>query len=51
VRADVDISAHATLFLAMLRGITLQWMVDPESIDLPCVYKALDELLDRGLQP
>ena len=51
VRADVDISAHATLFLAMLRGITLQWMVDPEAIDLPRVYEALDELLDRGLKP
>ena len=50
-RADVDISAHATLFLAMLRGITLQWMVDPQAIDLPRVYEALDELLDRGLAP
>lgn len=50
VRDDVDVYAHSTLFLAMLRGITLQWMVDPDAIDLPRVYKALEELLDRGLK-
>jgi AcrR family transcriptional regulator len=51
VRGDVDVYAHSTLFLAMLRGITLQWMVEPNAIDLPRVYKALAELLERGLKP
>jgi AcrR family transcriptional regulator len=51
VRADVDVGAQATLFLAVLRGITLQWLVEPEAIDLPRVYAALDDWLDRGLAP
>lgn len=47
---EIDTEAHAALFLAVLRGITLQWLVDPESLDLPRVYKALDHLLERGLR-
>lgn len=50
VRSDVDVSSHALLALALLRGITLQWMVDPDALDLPRVYAALDELLERGLR-
>jgi AcrR family transcriptional regulator len=47
---EIDTEAHAALFLAMLRGITLQWLVHPGSLDLPRVYKALDHLLERGLR-
>lgn len=50
-RDDIDAEAHAALFLAMLRGITLQWLVDPQGLDLPRVYAALDQLLERGLRP
>jgi AcrR family transcriptional regulator len=49
VRADLDVEAHAALFLAMLRGITLQWLVAPDALDLGRVYGALDELLERGI--
>jgi AcrR family transcriptional regulator len=49
VRPDVDVSAEATLFLAALRGITLQWLVDPEAVDLERVYAALDDWIQRGL--
>jgi AcrR family transcriptional regulator len=51
VRADVDIPAQATLFLAVLRGITLQWLVNPDGLDLERVYRELDVWLVRGLQP
>lgn len=51
VRADLDPEAQATLFLAALRGIALQWLVDPTSIDLERAYGALDQLLARGLKP
>lgn len=50
VRADIDVSANALLSLALLRGITLQWMVEPEAVDLPRIYAALEELLERGLK-
>ena len=47
---DVDLEAQSVLFLAMLRGITLQWLVDPDALDLPRVYAALERLLERGLR-
>jgi AcrR family transcriptional regulator len=49
-RADLDVNAHAALFLAALRGITLQWMMDPTALDLERVYAALDSLFERGLR-
>jgi AcrR family transcriptional regulator len=49
VRADVDASAQAALFLAVLRGITLQWLIDPAALDLARVYRALSAWLARGL--
>jgi AcrR family transcriptional regulator len=51
IRSDADAQALSVLFLALLRGITLQWLVDPGSIDLPRVYAALDGLLEHGLGP
>jgi AcrR family transcriptional regulator len=49
VRADLDVPAQAALFLAVLRGITLQWLIDPTALDLARVYHAFDEWLARGL--
>jgi AcrR family transcriptional regulator len=49
LRADVDASAQAALFLAVLRGITLQWLVDPAALDLERIYRELDAWLTRGL--
>jgi AcrR family transcriptional regulator len=49
VRADVDASAQAVLFLAVLRGITLQWLVDPNALDLVRIYRELDAWLTRGV--
>jgi len=49
-RADLDVRAHAALFLAALRGITLQWMMDPAALDLERVYASLDALFERGLR-
>ena len=49
VRPDVDVAGQATLFLAVLRGIALQWLVDPDAVDLESAYRALDDWLERGL--
>ena len=49
-RADLDVAAHAALFLAALRGITLQWMMDPAALDLERVYASLDALFERGVR-
>jgi AcrR family transcriptional regulator len=51
VRSDVDVPAQAALFLAVLRGITLQWLIDPSALDLERVYRELEASLLRGLAP
>jgi len=51
VRADLDEDAYGVLFLAMLRGITLQWLVNPGALDLTRVYAALEDLLERATPP
>jgi AcrR family transcriptional regulator len=51
VRADIDAPAQAALFLAALRGITLQWLIDPNGLDLERVYGELEASLARGLSP
>jgi AcrR family transcriptional regulator len=48
VPPDLDVDAHGALFLAMLRGITLQWLINPNAFDLPRVYAALEDLLARA---
>jgi AcrR family transcriptional regulator len=34
VRPDIDASAQAMLFLAVLRGVVYQWLLDPQNIEL-----------------
>jgi AcrR family transcriptional regulator len=51
IRADVDVPAQAALFLAVLRGITLQWLVAPNALDLESVYQGLEAWLAHGLSP
>jgi len=49
LRSDIDVPAQALLALALLRGITMQWMVAPDAFDLEKVYAELEKLLHRGL--
>jgi len=51
IRNDVDAEAHAALALAAVRGLTMQWMVDPDAFDLDRVYAELGRWLERGLEP
>ena len=48
VRGNVDVDAYSVLFLALLRGITLQWLINPSAFDLPRVYAALEDLLEHA---
>jgi hypothetical protein len=51
VRADVDASRAATLFLSMLRGAAYQWLIDPRGVDIEALYDAIDETITRLLTP
>lgn len=51
IRADIDPAAHATLMLAGLRGITFQWLLDPEGFPLDAAYEELKKTTRRVLSP
>ncbi len=51
IRADIDSKAHATLLLAMLRGVMSQWLLDPEGVDLEALKNTLLDDLRRSLAP
>jgi hypothetical protein len=49
VRADVDARAEAALFLGVLRGVTIQWLLDPDDVDLVVALTQYAATLDRTL--
>jgi AcrR family transcriptional regulator len=50
VRPDADPMTEATLFLATIRGVTLQWLLDPASVRIDSVLRAYARTLDRSLR-
>jgi AcrR family transcriptional regulator len=46
IRANVDAVGHATVIEAVIRGIVLQYLVDPPHVDLPVVTVAALETVD-----
>jgi AcrR family transcriptional regulator len=51
VRADVDPEAVAVEIVAFMEGIQVQWMLEPESIDLVDAYEAYFARLVEQLRP
>ena len=49
VRTDVDVRAEAAVFLGVLRGVTVQWLVDPDGVDLVAALTEYGSTLDRTL--
>ena len=50
VRPDVHSMTEATLFLATIRGVTLQWLLDPTSVKIESVLREYARSLDRSLR-
>jgi AcrR family transcriptional regulator len=46
IRSGVDPAAHATVIEAVLRGVVLQYLVDPDHVDLETVSAAALETVD-----
>ncbi|MBB4934966.1 AcrR family transcriptional regulator [Lipingzhangella halophila] len=51
VRPDADPAVEAGLFEALLRGITLQWLVDPDGFDLAAAKRRALDMTRRSLAP
>jgi AcrR family transcriptional regulator len=47
INPGTDISAAATASVAMLRGVTLQWLADPGGIDLDATRQEITAILTR----
>ncbi len=50
IRASIDPSAQAVLFVGSLRGVTLQRLVDPSGVDIDTTRKQLLDNLERTLR-
>jgi AcrR family transcriptional regulator len=49
VRDDVDPRAEAVLFLGVLRGVTTQWLLDPNHVDIVAALTQYGATLERTL--
>ena len=46
--ADSDVRDDASALIALMDGLQVQWLLDPDAVDMPrIVEKVLDELVDR----
>jgi len=51
IRADVDPKAEAAVCLALLRGVAMQWLVDPGCLDLARMRASVKSTIRRSLAP
>jgi len=49
IRSNIDSHAAAVLILSALRGVMLQWLLDPEQVDLDVIKKEFLDSLHRSL--
>ncbi|HVV77358.1 MAG TPA: TetR/AcrR family transcriptional regulator [Mycobacteriales bacterium] len=50
IRRDVDLDAVSRRIVAALDGLQIQWLLDPERVDLVAEYRALGVALRRELE-
>jgi len=49
IRKDIDPAIEAATYVALLRGVAMQWLVDTKCFDLATVRDAVKENIRRGL--
>jgi len=49
IRSDVDPDIEAAVYLALLRGVGMQWMTEPGCFDLEAVGRSVESALRRQL--
>ena len=49
IRPDADPGTEAAMFLALLRGVAVQWLVDAGSVDLAALRELVKETIRRSL--
>jgi AcrR family transcriptional regulator len=51
IRDDIDVAAEAALLVATLRGISYQWFLYPDEVDIVALHEALATQLEERLRP
>lgn len=51
IRHDIDTQVEAALLVATLRGISYQWFLYPDDVDLVRMHEALADQLEERLRP
>src|SRR2546422_11119082 len=51
IRPDADPGTEAAMFLALLRGVVMQWLVDAGSVDLAAPREPVKETIPRSPAP
>ena len=49
VSSDIDPEAEAAAFLGVMRGVTVQWLLDPQEVDIVGALTQYGATLDRSL--
>jgi len=50
IRADINIEQLGLLVMAMMDGLQLQWLLDPEQVDMAEAFDTFRLIFERGLQ-
>lgn len=51
VRADIDPAAEAVILMSTMRGIAVQWLLEPHAFSLESTYETVKANLRRSLAP
>ncbi|HKP63133.1 MAG TPA: TetR/AcrR family transcriptional regulator [Polyangiales bacterium] len=51
VRADIDPAAQAMVLMGTLRGVAIQWLLEPDAFPLESTYESIKQNLRRSLAP
>ena len=51
VRADIDPAAQAMILMGTMRGVAIQWLLEPDAFPLASTYEAIKANLRRSLAP
>jgi AcrR family transcriptional regulator len=50
IRADIRVEDLSVLVMALMDGLQIQWLLDPEQVDMASAFKLFIQILTRGIQ-
>ena len=50
IRDDIDVEQLGSLVMAVMDGLQLQWLLDPEQMNMGAAFKTFTKIFSQGLQ-